>query len=311
MNCFLKFSLVLGSVFSAAAIGGPAFGGASLPRVVEEALGPLESGQLKSGEIPQAEVLSGGRHGAIQIAPLTSRPFGRTYGEWVVAWWRWALKTPASVNPILDPDSTVCGVGDQPRHVRFIGGNFSGGANDPPVVRRCTVPAGTAFFFPILGAVWASTPAPNPGCPVPADSWYGTRPGDAGYQEFIETIYKPVGVNPNNPKGSLTLTIDGKPIAGLEKRYIRSKVFFNALLPNDNIFDALVQFDCFNRILLTPNVGYGYHVFLRPLAPGRHTIRWTAEATLPLLGALRQDVTYHVTVRSKDYPSPNYSPDFY
>jgi hypothetical protein len=272
--------------------------GASLPASNAEAPGSVTSGQLKSGEVPRFENLPGRRHPA-RVAPLESRPYGRSYGEWVVAWWRWALKTPARVNPLLDPSSSNCAAGDQPRRVRFIGGNFGGGADDPPVVRKCTVPAGTAFFFPVLNAVWASTPAPNPGCAIPADPWYGTRPGDPGYRAFLSTIYRPAGVDPNNPKGSLTLAIDGKPVKGIEKMFVRSKAFFDAFLPDDNIFDAALGFDCFNRISVTPNVGYGYHVFLPPLAPGRHTIRWTADATLPLLGTLHQDVTYHVTVRPR------------
>jgi hypothetical protein len=217
-----------------------------------------------------------------------------------VAWWRWALKTRAAINPLLNSYSANCEAGDQSPRVRFLGGNFSGGPGDPPVVRRCTVPAGTAFFFPVLNAVWASSPAPNKGCEIPADPWYGTRPGDPGYRAFLRTVYRPAGIDPKNPKGSLRLSVDGKAVAGIEKRFVRSGVFFNALLPDDNIFDAQLEVDCFSRILVTPNVGFGYHVFLYPLPPGRHTLRWRADAALPLLGDLHQDATYHITVQRPD-----------
>ncbi len=168
--------------------------------------------RFESGEIAPFDTWSVGSHGEVRIAPPNSHPFGRSYGEWVVEWWRWALRTPASVNPLVDPDAKRCDVGAQPGHVRFLGGNFTGGANDPPVQRQCSVPAGTAFFFPVLNGVYISTPKPKRGCTVPPDPWYGTRPGDPGYQDFIANVYRVAGVDPDNPRGSLRLTIDGKPI---------------------------------------------------------------------------------------------------
>ena len=272
-------------VLASAGIGfGPAGGGPG-----------LRSQPVPTGEIAPA-VVERSTAFAARVAPQHSRPFGRSYGQWVVAWWRWALGTPAARSPLLEPDSTDCGAGRQPDRVRFLGGTFTGGASDPPVRRRCTVPAGTAFFLPVLNAVWASTPEPNPGACPTADPWYGSRPGDPAYRLFLQQIYRPAGVDPHNPKGSLTLAIDGKKVAGVQNWYLRSNVFFDALLPDANVFDALFGVDCYGRIKVSPNVGYGYHAFVYPLPPGHHTIRWTADATLPLLGALHQDVTYHVTV---------------
>ena len=85
----------------------------------------------------------------------------------------------------------------------------------------------------------------------------------------------------------------------MQNWYLRTKVFFNALLLDDNLFDAIANLNCYSRIKLSPNVGYGYYAFIYPLAPGHHTIRWTADAALPFLGTPHQDVTYHVTVRPK------------
>ena len=258
----------------------------------------VQAGQVPSAEIRPATVAR--ESIGFRVAPQHSRPFGHSYGEWVIAWWRWAIRTPAAISPLLKADSTNCGAGIQPDHVRFLGGNFTGSTDDPPVERGCTVSEGTAFFLPVLNGVWASTPAPNPGCSAfAADPWYGSRPGDPTYREFLRTIYQPVGIDPDNPKGSLTLSIDGKRVPGVQNWYLRTKVFFNALLPDDNVFDAIVNFDCYNRIKVSPNVGYGYYAFIYPLPPGHHTIRWTADAALPFLGTPHQDVTYHVTVRPK------------
>ena len=263
---------------------------------------PAAVGQLRVATPalpPKVDFSHAGPGGKIWIAPPGTHPFGRTYGEWAIAWWQWALATSASVNPLLDPRSSACDIGVQPAHVRFIGGNFGGGAGDPPVERHCTVPAGTALFFPVLNGVWASTPTPKHGCDVAGDPWYGTRPGDPGYRVFLDTVYKPAGIDPKNPKGSLTLTVDKEPIHGIEQRYLISRVFFHAVLAKYNIFDAILKADCFDSINLSPDVTFGYYIFLAPLPPGRHTLRWKADATLPILGKLHQDVTYHITVQPR------------
>ena len=35
-------------------------------------------------------------------ANLGSKIYDKTYGEWTVKWWQWALGTPASSNPVID-----------------------------------------------------------------------------------------------------------------------------------------------------------------------------------------------------------------
>jgi hypothetical protein len=290
-RCALVLSGLLAIQFSTHSLQA----GMTLPDAHNPDAGREGSGSIASGEVPLAVLWPDRtRDQAVIFSP---RWFGWSYDHWIVAWWRWALATPARVNPLLDPRSENCDAGHQPRKVRFLGGNFSGGAEDPPVVRKCTVPLGTAFFFPVLNAIWASTPAPNPGCNVTADPWYGSRPGDPAFYKFIHDVYVPAGKNPKNRPGSLTLSVDGTPIKNIELLYKRSRIFYNAILPDDNIFDASLKANCFDRTFVTPNVGFGYHVFIPPLPPGKHVLRWNANATLPILGDLHQDVTYHITVK--------------
>ena len=287
---------------AACAFAPSASSGVSLPRpVAEPPPDQVRSGQLSAAKIPTGQVASGVRGGAVDIAPLNSDPHGKSYAAWIAAWWKWALETEASDSPLLDPNSSNCAAGDQPSGVRFLGGTFTGGASEE-VVRTCTIPGGTALFFPILNGVWASTPAPNAVCspPVFANSWYNTTPADLGYQGFLTQIVEPVGVDPANPPGSLKLKVDGKSAKDLVSLYLVSDIFFDVDLPDDSFFDAIFGLDCFPAIVVSPNVGWGYYVFLNPLPPGLHTIRWKADATLPILGPLHQDVTYHLTVEPED-----------
>ncbi len=47
------------------------------------------------------------------------------------------------------------------------------------------------------------------------------------------------------------------------------------------------------ELLLSPSAEQGYYLFLYPLSPGKHTIRWVASGCFP---GLFQDITYNLTV---------------
>jgi hypothetical protein len=221
----------------ACAFAPSASSGVSLPQpVAEPPAGQIRSGQLSAAKIPTGQVASGVLGGPIGLAPLQSHPSGKSYAAWIADWWKWALETEAPDSPLLNPTSSNCSAGDQPSRVRFLGGNFTGGASDPPVVRTCTIPSGTALFFPILNAVWASTPTPNAVCSfISADPWYNTSPADPEYQQFLDDIVEPAGVDPANVPGSLNLEVDGIAAKNLINLYLESNILFDVDLPEDNL----------------------------------------------------------------------------
>jgi hypothetical protein len=95
--------------------------------------------------------------GVPSIAPARSHPYGHSYGEWAAKWWQWALETPASVSPILDMTGTFCAEGQEDR-VWFLAEPVGGDPSGVPVVetRRCTVPADTALFFPLISSYYGA-----------------------------------------------------------------------------------------------------------------------------------------------------------
>jgi hypothetical protein len=87
--------------------------------------------------------------------PADAVVFGRTYGDWAVAWNQWVFSLPVSANPLFDPegDDIPCGSG-QSGPVFFLGGQFCAGPTACPepgtIERKCTVPAGKYLFFPVV-----------------------------------------------------------------------------------------------------------------------------------------------------------------
>jgi len=84
-----------------------------------------------------------GNAGNPGILPPQSHPQGKTYGEWAVAWWQWALSIPEAQSPVADATGEFAGVG-QSGPVWFLAGTFGNSAE-----RTVTVPAGKSIFMPV------------------------------------------------------------------------------------------------------------------------------------------------------------------
>jgi hypothetical protein len=200
------------------------------------------------------------------VLPPNSNPYGKSYGEWSAAWWQWALETPASVNPVLDPTGANCAVG-QKGTVWFLAGTFGNGR----VERSCTVPTETPLYFPLI------------------NNFYGaflTDPPDQRTEAYLRAQVK-------CDKVDLRAEIDGIKVKN-PLQYSEQSPLFDVQLPADNVFG--LGADVIPELRLSPSVDAGYYLFLPPLPSGEHEIQWKASQSCPS-GKFSQEVTYHVTVR--------------
>jgi hypothetical protein len=78
------------------------------------------------------------------VIPPQAHPFGLSYGEWGARWWSWAFSFPLAQLPLLQAGEVDCSLG-QSGSVWFLAGTVGGAAT-----RSCTIPTGTALFFPII-----------------------------------------------------------------------------------------------------------------------------------------------------------------
>ncbi|HEU4327957.1 MAG TPA: hypothetical protein VFS21_32775 [Roseiflexaceae bacterium] len=200
------------------------------------------------------------------IAPIKSKPYGKSYSQWSAAWWKWAVETPASVNPVSDTTGQFCAQG-QSGKVWFLAGSFSSG----PVTRTCIVPKGKALFFPLLNKFYGA---------------FLSDPADQQTEAFLRDQVACIA------DAALTLvTIDGVPVSN-PQQYQEKSVLFSLFLPEDNIFgasDADIP-----ELTLTPVADQGVYLFVFPLKPGQHTLRWQGSSAAC---GFSQDITYHLTVQ--------------
>ena len=96
--------------------------------------------------------------GTVGIVTGLLMPFANAYAqsddlsELTAQWWQWAISIPTTANPLLDMTGGNCLVG-QHGSVWFLAGNSGGTAT-----RQCSVPEGTALFFPVANYVNINTP---------------------------------------------------------------------------------------------------------------------------------------------------------
>jgi hypothetical protein len=87
--------------------------------------------------------------GAIDVYTSGLKPYGKTYGQWTVEWWQWALSTPKSINPVVDKAGIFADINQPTADVWFLAGKF-GTSNEDFPERKCRIPFGRAILFPVI-----------------------------------------------------------------------------------------------------------------------------------------------------------------
>jgi hypothetical protein len=218
----------------------------------------------------------GGAAAARKILPPNSTAFGKTRGAWSAAWWQYVLAQPASASPLADPTGAGCRTAQSGPVFFLVGTNGSGTATRD----QCTVPAGTALFFPLVNAFDVHTPGDRLDTPLLV--WNDLQ-NTIGFGPFSE----------------LHATIDGVPVGNLDPTTTPwracagpvarcSAPDFTLNFPGDNFFGLPAG-------AYAPAVADGFYLLVAPLTPGPHTINFGGTG---LFGGspFSQDITYHLTV---------------
>jgi hypothetical protein len=182
-------------------------------------------------------------------------------GELTVAWWQWALSKPEAENPLIGdysggPQCDGRPVTDVSGKKWFLGGSTA----EDAVVRTCTAPVGTQFFFPVVN---------NLNNPFPGET----------EEELLQQVNE--RLDAQLAGADVEVTVDGRTVK--EKRLVRATTgFFTAEVPEGGLLDPAGSY----RL-----VAGGLWATLPPLPPGEHIVH------VKISGAsFDQDITYHLTV---------------
>ncbi len=213
---------------------------------------------------------------AVQPLDPQQPHYGKSYAEWAGTWAEWVYEwpeTPSCPDPVADESGALCAFAQDPGSpVFFLTGNWGG------VTRRtqCVAPAGKALFLPIIVALFD-----NGGVPGANQKTDAQLMGNAsGWFPSVSEVH---------------FTIDGVALSPLAPYAVIAAPYQYALPPEPNIFT------CQGSPGVTGSYsGYasGYFVLLPPLAPGTHTIAFTAKQSMVNPPAFTLDVVYDpLTVR--------------
>ena len=187
----------------------------------------------------------------------------QSYGIWSALWWQWALNKTAAESPLFgssaqNPTRQYCQFSGLDS-VWFAGGTFGW---EGPLLRECSVPAGTRLFLPVANAFSVQ------------DS-LGEWQLKYSKQDTRQAMD---GVT------NLVATVDG--VSVLQPARVRSPAFVITLPPGNIFAEAGYE----GRYL--PATSEGVWLMTEPLSTGRHIVHIHAEfATGQVV-----DVTYTVYV---------------
>ena len=212
------------------------------PRIVPDQTSPgIVPDQAKSG-----------------VFPPGSSPYGLSFPEWTVRWWKWALGIPAASNPLLDSSGEFCSQG-QSGPVWFLAGTSGG-----PASRSCAIPAGKAVFFPIVNA---EIDAP---CPFPECAAALTAEACAENSSACEACLAGAAADFANSVTELDVELDGNALDDLFSHRSASGLFTTTADVSLQVFDSCITGE------EQPFASDGYWVMLAPLSAGPHTLHFHA-----------------------------------
>ena len=207
------------------------------------------------------------------VPPGDPRLNGRTYEQWAAAWWKWALEMPrtnsaGAIHPWIDSPRFDVNAA-QTSDVWFLGAPFG------KVRRSCQIPAGKALFFPLFVVECSNLETPP---------FYGAT---AQAQGALARYWADHIVDP-------FCELDGVRLSNLEPYRIESaQITINVPAP------WILGSDGGQGT----SSGDGYFVFLGPLPPGQHALRFggavrltKAQDPIPTDQRWEIDITYDIKV---------------
>jgi len=190
-------------------------------------------------------------------------PYGRTYGQWTVSWWKWFLSTPKSVNPVLDYTGLHASINQPSEDVWFLGGKLGDESQRVPT-RSCVIPYGRSVLIPVINC------EANP----------------LEYPELIN-IQELINHVRNDENTIVKNDCIVNDVKLLPQRVRSDPVIFDMNIPEENVVNVKGGGS-------TVVSGDGYWVFLKPLSLGEHYISFSGACES---GRLISGANYNVVVQ--------------
>ena len=220
-----------------------------------------------------------------KIFDLKQKPFGFSYQDYVIAWWKWLISIPKDRNP--DPDNTGerSTEGQDPNFPVFF---LSSGNPDLKVQRKCQIPSNKGIFIPIMPVEVSDKEVDelkNMKSKLPIIDYMKRKAKKD--QDGVTELY-------------LKIDEDEYQLETLRKFRINQTDVFDVIFPSNNIYGTEPG--------PSKAVADGHYIIINPLSEGEHRIKWRSEAICKnnendandpqcIDDNFKQDIEYIITVR--------------
>lgn len=198
----------------------------------------------------------------IQLFTETEKPYGRTYGDWTVEWWKWVLSIPMSINPLTDDTGQHWNVCQPSSHVWFLAGCLPGKDERFPH-RNIKIGSGRSVLFPILNCEANSLEYPDL----------------TSHEDLLKHVLDDI-----NSIRKRDVFINGTRLN--PTRVQSDPRIFKVTINEDNIFGV-------KNPSSTDATADGYWTFLKPLPRGRYTVHIEGSCEF---GRLKSGAIYEIEI---------------
>lgn len=199
------------------------------------------------------------------LVPIDGVVDGKRLDQYANKWWQWAKTLPRDTNAVVDTTGEFCGV-NQYGKVWFL----AGGYGTSLISRQCTLPKDKFIFFPIINMIYMQNLR-------------------SSKQTSCENVKYGAALN-NDHLLSIRASLNGKEFEHANSFRIASKDCFDIYGLIDKKYNAPKWY---------PAATDGYWLMLKPLAPGKYTLKFQAQYFREngALGRMGQDIEYSLTVK--------------
>ena len=203
------------------------------------------------------------------VFPISSHPYGKSYGEWSAKWWQYAFSVTSFDKCVSDRSGKVW----------FLAGTADGSIAS----RNCTVPEGKAILIPVFVVEWSDLEG---ACPLPDVKGNPIQGSDA---KALRACAHAFAAHAYASDAKRKVQIDKTKLQDL-KQYEAVSPYFSFTAVTGNLFSVPAG--------KGHSVADGFWIMLKPLCSGKHVVHFEATVPFPDLHfTFTTGATYNLTIR--------------
>jgi len=204
---------------------------------------------------------------SVNIFPPGSKPYGLTFAEHEINFWKWILGIPAKESPLNDRTGEKCATGQSNTNSSVFYLSMSNGGITE---RTCKVPVGKGLLIPVMQVEWSEKEAPG----ASVEELHKSAKKD---QDSVNSLYLKIGDKEYKYKDLI--------------KYRTQTDVFEVVFPDIGIFGVIEGG-------VSKVVADGFYIITEPLTKGNYSVHFKSSLICLDPGCAEpnfaQDIKYNI-----------------